>query len=208
MPTAWWVQHHFTGVQTWKPFKTEEQSLETCYLLKRKKKKLWLGLFFRVRLLPVVNLAFCLIIHFRKKDENISVPAALLSPPACADILHYPLLAPWLVIQHHNKHTSHHQATPVWFLSKPLLLKVCQQRVERQKQNTSWLSNGEFLLERTVVSWKWVLNAIQATMAFYWVFNSSAKLWCSKIPQTLLSKSALISVLPSDPAEGLWLLNL
>lgn len=161
-----------------------------CYLLKKERKELWLGLFLGVWLLPVRNLAFCLIIHFKMKDSNFPVPAALLSPPACADILeYYPLLAPWLVIQYHNTHASYHQATPVWFLSKPLLLKVCQQRVERQKQNTSWLSNGEFLLERTVVSWKEVLNVIQATMAFYWVLNSSATLWCSEIPQTLLSKS-------------------
>lgn len=83
-----------------------------CYLLKRKKKELWLGLFFGPQLLSVMNLAFCLIIHFKKKDENIPVPAALLSPPACADILFYPLLAPWLVIQYHNTHASYHQATP------------------------------------------------------------------------------------------------
>lgn len=158
-------------------------------MLSTQEGELWLGLFLGVWLLPVRNFTFCLIIHFKMKDANVPAPAALLSPPACTDILYYPLLAPWLVIQYHNTHTSYHQATPVWFLSKPLLLKVCQQRVERQKQNTFWLSNGEFLLEGTVVSWKEVLSVIQATMAFYWVLNSSAKLWCSEIPQTLLSKS-------------------
>lgn len=153
------------------------------------------------------NLAFCLIICFKRKEENIPAPAALPSPPACADILYYPLLAPRLVIQYHNAHTP---ATIRQHLSDFSASPFSGRCVKGFKGENKTLhsSNGEFSLQRQTSPGsecfvqdkpKWLFTEHSIPLQ-----NSDV----AKSPKHCFGNLPLESALPSDPAKGLQPLSL
>lgn len=156
-----------------------------------------------------MNLAFCLIVYLKRKEGNIPAPAALPSPPACADILYYPLLAPWLVIQYHNAHTP---ATIRQHLSDFSASLFPGRRVNKwlkgeskplftsQKENFCWKGQKSPESNCTVqieLQWLFTENSI-------YLQNFDA----AKSPKLCFGNLPLVSVLPSCLAEGLQSISL
>lgn len=77
----------------------------------------------------------------------------------------------------------------------------------REKTKHTSLLKWRIFTTTTDVSWKRVLCARQTEMAFHWAFNSPAKLWCSKIPQTLLWKSTSRICLTIWSSQGITALK-